>query len=103
MEITPEILSFVAGMAISIIMSALTFVPSWQKTWEGFSDKQRQSINAAAVAVVAVVIGVSSCQGWVDWSSCNENGWVSLGLSVAAALGGNVTAFKSTKHIIRKS
>lgn len=101
MEITAELLSFIAGSGISVILSVLTFIPRWQAAWDSFNDKQKQAINGVLVVMVAVAIASLSCFGAVDWIACNEGGLVSLLLSVVAALGGNATMFISTRRVLR--
>lgn len=101
MDLTPQVLSSLAGAALSALLSVGTLFPKFGAWWNQFNDGQKQVINGTIVVVFAVAIFVVSCLGVVDWVECSEAGLLSFSMTVLAALGGNFAIYGSFGKAIK--
>lgn len=88
----------IAGWAGVILSVLLEWFPKWDAWFHELTNSQRRAVTAAAIVLVGVAVGSLSCAGWLDWLSCDANGWRAVLGAIFMALIGSQGAHPLTKR-----
>lgn len=88
--VTPESISFIAGVALSLVFS---YVPGLKQKYDGIQPDNKRLIMLGSLLLTALGIYGLSCAEIYNLVACTSQGaWSMIEIFIAAALG-NQTAF----------